>query len=39
MKDILKKFIEINGSDYFVLDLLIINIKEPFIVSIEKNDD
>jgi len=38
-KDILKKLIKINRNDYSVLNLLIINIKKPFIVSIKKNDD
>ena len=39
MKDILKKFMEINRSNYFVPDLLIINVKELLITSIKKNDD
>ena len=39
MKDILKKLIKTNRNDYFVLDLLIINIKELLIILIEKNND
>ena len=39
MKNILKKLIKTNKSDYLIPDLLIINVKELFIVLIEKNDD
>ena len=39
MKNILKEFTKINKSDYFVFNLLIINIKELFIILIKKNDD
>ena len=39
MKNILKKFMEINENDYFIPDLLIINVKELFIISIEKNNN
>ena len=39
MKDILKEFIKINESDYLVFNLLIINVKELFIVLIKKNDN
>jgi len=39
MENILKEPIKINESNYFISDLLIINVKKPFMVLIKKNDN